>query len=137
MPAASVHAVARLRLLEAGDDRVVVGIPGTQYRLHLAIAAPVATEPGRRIRGVIRARVWKVDFVSSGGGSFIEPVYGRPRRVQGPVVEAAADLNAVVVDVCDCPVLGLLPDRWTASQITPGTRVGLDVYDGAVFEPIA
>jgi len=128
--------IARVRVVEKSDDRVVLGITGTNYQLHLQPTAPVATEVGKRTRGVIRTRVWKVDFVSAGGGAYVEPIYGRPRRVQGRVVGQAPGPNSVIVEVYDCPIVGELPDRWNAAEMKPGTRVGLDVYPGATFEPI-
>jgi len=130
----NVKTTARLRLVEAGPDRVVVQVPEMNYQLHLKPAAPVSTEPGRRIKGTIRLPVWKVDFVSAGGGSFFEPVIGRPRRVHGRAM-GALDGNKLVVDVVGVPVVADLPQRWRAEQIEPWTPVGLDVYDGATFEP--
>lgn len=129
------QAIARVRLLEASDHQIVVGLAGTQYRLHLLVDQPIGQEIGKRLTGQIRCSVWKVDFVNAGGGSFIEPIYGRPRRVQGPVVHKLTDINALVIDCCGCPVVGLLPERWKAAEIQIGTRVGLDVHDGARFEP--
>lgn len=128
-------AVARVRLLERDGDKVVLGIGGTNYRLHLRLDGEIDSPVGRRAKGVIATSVWKVDFVSA-GGAFVEPVYGRPRRVQGAVEGALPDGNAIIVDVAGCPIVGHLPQRWQAADIPPGTRVGLDVYDTATFQPV-
>jgi len=128
------QAVARVRVLEAGDDQVIVGLPGTNYRLYLRPTAKVQPPANMRVKGMIRCPVWKVDFISA-GGAFVEPVYGRPRRVQGRVITAIPELNAVAVDVWDTPIIGLLPERWQASEIASGTRVGLDVKPGSEFQP--
>ncbi len=128
--------VARVRLLEATPDRVIVGPPGTNYRLYLQPTGPVRGEVGDRIRGVIRCNVWKLDEVSA-GGAYVEPVFGRPRRVQGKVIATLPESNAVVVDLWDTPIVGLLPERWPAADIPLGIRVGLDVKAGSTFEPIA
>ena len=130
-------AVARVRIDQVQDGRVVVGLVGTNYQLHLVPSAAIATPVGKRARGVIRADVWKVDFVSTGGGAYVEPIIGTPRRIQGKVVGQGPGANSVVVDVSGTPFVGDLPARWPASQIKPGTRVGLDVHQGARFEPAA
>jgi hypothetical protein len=126
--------MARLYFQSRKDDKVVVQIPGSNYQLHLKATGSVEPTPQGRVRGVIRCSVWKVDFVSD-GGAFIEPVYGRPRRVQGHVIGALETGNSIIVDVQNQPIVADLPERWQASQIAAGTKVGLDVYEGATFEP--
>lgn len=127
-------AVARLRLIESTEERVVLGVPDMNYQLYLRPTKPVSKEPGKRVRGLVRLPVWKVDFVSAGGGSFFEPVMGRPRRVHGRAM-GALEGNKLIVDVVGVPVVADLPQRWSADQIEPWTPVGLDVYEGATFEP--
>lgn len=126
----------RVRLLGRTDDGVVVGIDQTHYRLHLSCDGQMSADVGDRVRGVIGAKVWKVDFVSS-GGAYIEPVYGRPRRIQGRVVGSMADGNRVVIEVCGCRITGEVPERWPVDQMQLGGLVALDVEPGAVFEPVA
>ncbi len=128
------EAVARVRLLEFGEEQIIVGLPGTNYRLYLRPTDPVDGALNARTRGLILCPVWKLDLVSA-GGAFVEPVWGRPRRVQGRVLAAIPEPNAVVVDVWDTPIVGLLPERYAADQIKPGTRVGLDVKAGSQFQP--
>ncbi len=127
--------VARMYLKKQESGRVVLGLPGTNYQLHLRATGEVAPTPQGRVRGVIRLPVWKLDDVTA-GGAFIEPVYGTPRRVQGRVTAVMADRNAVVVEVCGQPIVGELPGRWNASQIPIGSRVGLDIPEGGVFDPL-
>ena len=122
-------------MIERTADAVVVGIDRTNYRLHLSCNGQISAGVGDRVRGVIRTKVWKVDFVSP-GGAYIEPVYGRPRRIQGRVVASVADGNRVAVEVCGCRITGDLPERWPADQMQPGTLVALDIEEGAVFDPI-
>jgi hypothetical protein len=127
--------VTEARLLACGSEHVELGIEQTRYRLHLVLRGSIEAESSRRVRGIIRASVWKVDRVSRGGGSFVEPVIGRPRRIQGPVLATVASTNSLVVSICGCRLVGDLPERWQADEFPPGTRVGLDVFEGAVFEP--
>ncbi len=129
------QAVARLRLIETADQRVVVAIPNTNYQLHLQPEGTIDVAPGKRLRGVVRADVWKLDRVTS-GGDYIEPVYGKPRRIQGHVLGAMPEGNGLIVEVHDCPFVGLLPERWDAAAIPLGARVGLDVRNVPTLEPI-
>jgi hypothetical protein len=111
---------------------VVISFPNTSYRTHLRPTAPVTTEPGKRILGVIRAKARRIDKVAT-GGRYLEPVYGRPRRVQGSVVAVAGD--AVVVDA-SVPVHAVPTDpRQKAADFQPGDFVSFDALDGATFTP--
>lgn len=132
----SVNDVARVYYKGVNSEgEVIVSLPGTNYQLHLKTDAPVEPSPQGRVRGVVRCSAWKLDRVSA-GGSYIEPVFGRPRRVQGTVLGSIADSNSVVVDIAGQPIVATLPERWDATELTEGERVGLDIYDGAVFEPV-
>ncbi len=132
--ATSAIAIAKVRLLGRDAGSVVLGLAGTNYQLHLAAPESIDAEVGKRTAGVIRGAVWKVDFVSKGGG-YVEPLAGQPRRVQGRVIGALDGENAVVVEVCGCPFVGDLPDRWRANEIAAGTPIALDFADGATFTP--
>src|SRR5258705_13109213 len=68
---------------------VTIAFPNTSYELHLHPTAPVATQPGKRILGTIRAKCRRIDVVDT-GGRYVEPVYGRPRRIEGSVLAATA-----------------------------------------------
>jgi hypothetical protein len=125
---------ARLYLESHDGDMAVMTVPGTDYQLHLRCAeAPEATPQGRLL-GTIHTTVWKLDEVNE-GGAYIEPIFGRPRRIQGTLVAADAQLNQVVVEVSGCPVVGQLPEQWQADQLTIGQTIALEVADGATFLP--
>jgi hypothetical protein len=138
MNQAAIHTdgLARVRLLDQQADRLIVGLPTTNYQLHLTSTADLRVEIGKRVIGRIRCKAWKLDYVSA-GGSFIEPILGRPRRVQGRVIGSLGSHNTLVVEVCGTPIVTELPDRWQADAIQIGTHVGVDVYDGATFHPVA
>lgn len=129
--------VARVYLQQRIADEVVLSIGGTNYQLHLKAAGPVTPSKQGRVNGVIRLPVWKVDAVSAGGGAYIEPVYGKPRRVQGRIIATDAAANTVTVVVAGCPVVGVLPARWQAATFKPGAAVAMDILEGAAFEPAA
>jgi hypothetical protein len=130
------QSIGRFYLKRGTADLVVINLPGTQYELHLRPTGPAESSPQGRVRGIVRVPVWKLDTVTA-GGAYIEPVYGRPRRVQGSVIGFEPGTNSVIVDICGKPIIGDLPPRWSAASVAPGSRVGLDVQEGGTFEPHA
>lgn len=128
------QAIGRFYLRRSSEGAVTLNIPGTGYEIDLRPTAPAIPSPQGRVRGVIRLPVWKLDLITA-GGAFIEPIYGRPRRVQGNVIGRLSG-NRLIVDVYGQPIVGDLPDRWNAAELPIGSRVGLDVMEGGVFEPL-
>lgn len=111
---------------------VRLSFSNTSYVLYLLPTAPVAAEPGDKVFGTISARARRVDAVPS-GGQFVEPVIGRPRRVQGRVVAKEGD--KIVVDA-GVPIHCSLTDgRQHAADFPVGEMVSFDVLDGASFTP--
>ncbi len=110
---------------------VKVSFPNTSYEMHLLPVVSPQTEVGKRILGIVRAKARRIDNVQS-GGKFVEPVSGRPRRVQGRVIAIAGD--SIVVDA-GVPIHIFPTDpRQKASDFQAGMFVGFDVLDGATFE---
>lgn len=111
--------------------RIKFGVPDTSYELYLVAHRPEA-EIGKRLVGVIRAQARRIDVVTT-GGEYIEPVVGRPRRVQGRVLRTEG--GAVVVDA-GVPIHCTPTDpSQSAAQFKPGDLVSFDVLEGASFEP--
>ncbi|MCC6661276.1 MAG: hypothetical protein IT437_10365 [Phycisphaerales bacterium] len=109
---------------------VVFTVPNTDYEMHLVPTAEVRTRPGKRLVGTIRARARRIDVVLT-GGRYVEPVWGRPRRVQGSVV--AVEPDAVVVDA-GMPIHCVPTDpRQKPADFAPGQFVSFNVMDGATF----
>jgi hypothetical protein len=120
---------------------LVFHVPGSQYQLHLRQEGQVSGQVGKRIAGVIHATARRVD-VTNQGGRFIEPVIGRPRRIQGVVIAQDAAANSITVncagsasvDGVGLPVVCKLTDpRQKAEQFPIGAFVGFDALDGASF----
>lgn len=111
---------------------VVFGVPNSNYELHLRPVGEVAGRVGQRLIGTIRVEARRLD-VPGTGGKFIEPVMGRPRRVQGTVIRAEG--GAVVVDAGVPIHLVPLDARQKAEDFAPGALVSCDVMDGATFRP--
>lgn len=126
--------VSRFMLAEKGDGFVVLTIPGTDYKLRLETAGTIGNAVGKRVLGVVRAQARRIDVVDT-GGRYFEPVYGRPRRIQGTIesIDRAADTVTIRVHdqvVFVCATNGLQ----AAANFTPGQLVSLDVEPGARFE---
>lgn len=134
-PATADIRIATLRVRRTGEGQLELAIPDTHYRMELKPVRPVSAAVGKRVRGIVRVSVWKVDWVNP-GGAFVDPVFGRPRRVQGRVIGRLEQGRGIVVSVAGCPFCAELPPRWPAGEIAIGGWVGLEVYDGATFEPI-
>lgn len=113
---------------------VVIEFPNTNYELHLLPAAAITTQLGKRIVGEIHVAARRVDVVET-GGKYVEPVIGRPRRVQGRVVAIDAATNTITVDAGMAVHLKLTDTRQQAEQFALGSLVSCDVLDGATFTP--
>jgi hypothetical protein len=110
---------------------IVISVPNTSYRTHLEPLGPITAAIGKRIVGTVRAEATRIDVVTT-GGRYLEPVFGRPRRVQGTVV--ALHQGAVVVNA-GLPIHCTLTDRRQhAKDFQPGQFVSFDVLRGATFE---
>lgn len=133
--AAQANHLVTGRLLEASPDRIVLGIPHSDYRLHLVPAAPINARPKDRISGAVRAQALRVDVVPS-GGRYIEPVFGRPRRIQGRIIGGDPAQNTLIVDAA-CPIHCRLNPRQKTADFALGQLVSFDVERGASFTPQA
>lgn len=112
---------------------IKLAVPNTSYSLHLQPtgAMPSGERIGKRLIGTIRAKARRIDIVGT-GGRYVEPVFGRPRRVQGTVLKITAD--AVVVDA-GLPIHCTPQDaRQKPSDFQPGQFVSFDVLDGATID---
>ncbi|HZW09240.1 MAG TPA: hypothetical protein VFF69_04990 [Phycisphaerales bacterium] len=111
---------------------VKLAFPNTRYEMHLLPESGVATEPGKRIIGTIHAQARRIDRVET-GGRYVEPVFGRPRRVQGRVVAVETESNEVVVHA-GVPIHCRPTDpRQKATDFAEGDFVSFDVLEGATF----
>ena len=120
------------RIEEKTDQRLVLAVEGTDYRLHLVPAGPVDAAVGQRVRGVVRIEARRVDVVPAGGW-FIEPVYGRPRRVQGRIIGGDVHANELHLRA-GAPLIVKLELAQKAADFYVGHMVSFDVKAGATFE---
>jgi len=135
-PAETIRKDARLalgRVAALEEGFLTLAVPGTDYRLRLALRAPLQAPIGAKVRGAIQARARRVDKAPS-GGCYIEPVIGRPRRVQGRVAQTLPERNALLVQA-GVPVELQLTESQRAEDFQPGQIVTTDVEPGALFVP--
>lgn len=124
----------RIAATATKPEFVVLTFANTSYRLHLEPKGAIDVDLGKRVEGVIRAEARRVDKVGS-GGRYVEPVFGRPRRVQGSVVATDASANTVTVNA-GVPIVCTLTDgRQRADDFELADFVSFDVLRGATFTP--
>ncbi len=76
---------------------LVLAVPGTSYKLHLLFDAAFSATKGAKLKGRIMSDARRIDKVE-GGGRFVEPLAGRPRRIQGTVVAIDAAAGTITVE---------------------------------------
>lgn len=139
--ATTTKRIARAKLLEKDAEKVVLTftahatgqVQKPTHQMHLAVNTPVKTEPGKRILGSIRVEARRIDVCGT-GGSFVEPVYGRPRRIQGTIIEIDSSNNCVIVDA-GMPIVAKLDNLQRTSEFNLGDHVTFAVKPGATFYP--
>ena len=135
-PARQFHAKGKLaeqETLQEGGAKVTLEVPETSYRLELLTLKPVDTPVGKPIAGTIRVSARRVDVVRT-GGRYIEPVFGRPRRVQGRVLSIDGGTNSITVQA-GVPVVLKLNRHQRADAFQLDDLVSCDVLPGATFSP--
>ena len=106
------------------DDQVTVLVPGTNYRSTFKYAGSAPLQVGQRVTAVVHAPALKIEVVSD-GGNYVEPLFGRPRRMQGRVVEQHPKTSELLVQA-GYPVRVKLPHGQTVAEFPVGSRVGWD-----------
>ena len=115
---------------------ITLRVPGSNYRNSFAVHGDAAgLAEGARVRGTIHAPAWKVDRVEL-GGNYVEPLYGRPRRMQGTILSVNAAANELTVQV-GYEATVKLPAGGAgvrADAFKPGERIGWDNIEIPTFE---
>ena len=115
------------------DGFVTLKTPNNNYRNSFKLPEGLTLTAGQRITGTIHAPAWKVDRVDL-GGNYVEPLFGRPRRMQGTILAVNTDTNELTVQT-GYDVIVKLPPQYQAANFQLGTRVGWDNIDVPSFEP--
>jgi hypothetical protein len=123
------------RLLSQDGPLIVLKIPGSDYQLHLVPSGELTPDARGDVTGLIRCRAKRVDVVGS-GGRFLEPVMGRPRRIQGRVIGGDLKTNSLTIHAGGAVVIATLTDpRQQAADFALNQMVTFGVERGATFEP--
>ncbi len=135
---ASDAGVARGVLHALNDRTVVLALPHSDYQLHLTLPEDVdpgaiTTPVGKRIKGTIEAIALRMDE-GSGGGKFIEPLYGAPRIVAGVIKAVDVETNQLIIDVAT-PFHVTPSEGQTAADFEVGQFVSFYVKSGTTFRP--
>jgi hypothetical protein len=128
--------LARGVLESLAEDKLVLGIAGTDYRLTLVPAVPAAaitTPISKRIKGTIHANALRIHS-AAGGGRFIEPVIGTPRIVAGKVLAIDEPNRQIVVDVT-VPMVVTTMENQRFDIFHVGSLVNFYIQSGATFTP--
>lgn len=135
VPPPTDRAVVRGVVEDRSEEFLTLRIPGTDYRLRLALEKPLTKRVGEKIEGRIIAQACRLDVVGA-GGRYIEPVEGRPRRVQGRILDIDAAQRAVVINA-GAPIALQLDERQKPEDFQPDQLVTTSVRSGAKFIPTA
>jgi hypothetical protein len=120
-------------IVESVEEGIVtLRVPGSNYCNSFAAGKAPGLAPGMRVRGTIHAPAWKVDRVEL-GGNYVEPLIGRPRRMQGTILAVNPATNELTVQV-GYEAIVKLPERCKATDYQVGERVGWDNIELPAFE---
>ncbi len=127
--------MAKFIVESIADGIVTLRVPNANYRNSFAMTTEAAAlpAPGERVTGTIQAPAWKAEKVAL-GGNYVEPLFGRPRRMQGTVLAVNTATNELTVQV-GYEVTVKLPEKYKAADFPVGTRIGWDNIEMPTFVP--
>ncbi|MCP3904674.1 MAG: hypothetical protein GY715_13690 [Planctomycetes bacterium] len=130
------QALSRGVLDSVEDGRIVLRLPGTDYRVTLRVDdtdRALLPPKGKRVRGTITARALRM-HPAAGGGRYIEPADGEPRIVSGTVLAIDVEAERVLVNVA-VPMWLHAGSEQDFSVLSVGSLVNCYVESGATFRP--
>jgi len=108
---------------------LVFTVPGTLYKLHLVPEPGQSASKGAKLVGTITCDARRVDRVA-GGGRFVEPLVGRPRRVQGTIIAVDAANNHLVLDCGGGTVPGFEQSLVMTARLTDARNRAAEYHIG-------
>ncbi len=123
--------VVKGKILAVEEGMITLGLVNTDYQLRLMVGADFDVAVGTRVAGVVSANAKRVDKIGA-GGKYIDPVYGRPRRLQGKVVAVSREDNTITVNG-GCAIVCRLMESQKAKDYAMGEIVGFALERGAEF----
>jgi len=131
-PKVDEHDVCGL-VTELDGDQITLSIPHTDYQFQLTMSSDSGSaEIGEKVLGRIEAKAGGRIDVCQAGGNFVDPVYGRPRIVQGRVLSVSAGSDRLVIRAGIVVHLNVKPPQ-RADQFEPGSTVRCAIERGARF----
>lgn len=123
---------AVLILESISGTKARVSVPRTNYELELLVEGVTdGLEPGKRLRGVVRASALRMHRATA-GGTFIEPVQGTPRIVQGRVLATDTQSNCVLLHA-GVPMWVRVPQGQAAADFATGELLNFYVESGTAL----
>ena len=113
------------------NDLVTLKTPSANYRNTFKCSSAADLAVGKWVSGSIHAPARKIDVVSE-GGNYVEPLFGRPRRMQGLVLRQNVAENSLIVQTA-YETTAQLPLQQQAADYPAGSRVGWDNADWPEF----
>jgi hypothetical protein len=80
--ATATELLARGKVTQVTDGKIVFQPQNTNYEMHLQPSRPYSGPVGQLVSARIRVKARKIYTVPSGGG-FVSPIFGPPRTIQG------------------------------------------------------
>jgi hypothetical protein len=114
------------------DGIVTLAVPNSNYKNSFKLAGGSLPAAGGKVRGTIHAPAWKAEKVEL-GGNYVEPLFGRPRRMQGTILAVKSTTNELTVQV-GYEVTVKLPAKYKAADFAVGERIGWDNIEIPTFE---
>jgi hypothetical protein len=117
---------------------LVVSFPNTDYKLHLepdggVLPKGIEARVGTYVTGTIRGLAKRIDVVGS-GGKYVEPVLGRPRRLQGRVVGVNPTAGTLTVHAGVPFIVKVTAPGQKAGDFGEADFVAFDVLRGATID---
>ncbi len=131
--ATAPETLARGVLIESVPGRLVLGIPGTEYQLHLTPTGPISIPVGRRVSGTITLNARRIDLCTTGGNA-IDPLMGPPRNIVGRVVAHDPASNVLIIHA-RVPMRVRVRPPQTSQAFPVGSLVTFAAEPGAAFAP--
>ncbi len=113
------------------NNLVTLKTPNANYRNTFTCSSAADLVVGKWVSGRIHALARKIDVVSD-GGNFVEPLFGRPRHMQGLVLQQNPAENSLLVQTAYKTTVQL-PQHQQAADYPAGSRVGWDNADCPEF----
>ena len=130
---------AKGKIIAANDGIVVFSPENTNYEIQMELEGDIrSVKVGVWTQGHIVVHARKILTVG-GGGNFVAPIFGPPRKIQGRIRYIDEDQMVIQAGV---PMIVKLPHdsacfELAHGQVAVGKMVNVDVLPGVTFQPMS